>query len=154
MIKKIGALSAALIAAMSLVSLAGAQTVTPLVCSPATQTVFAGQSATFVATGGNPSLPYTWSATNATLRNPAGSFSSFVVTYPAAGTQTVTVTNGSSVAACTLYVNAVTSNIVPTVPNTGAGGGAAYNFGLLVLVAIGASLAAFGAKRIAREKDE
>lgn len=81
-----------------------------LVCAPATQTITAGGTATFTATGGSGS--YVWDTTGDNpTRPPTGASAQF--TYGSPGTYTVTVhdsavtTNTSGT--CTVVVNAVTT---------------------------------------------
>lgn len=81
-------------------SFAFAQSVPALTCSPATQTVNVGQSATFTASGG--AGGYTWYAPDVSLTNPTGS--GFVVTYNTPGTRIITVNAAGLSANCTLNV--------------------------------------------------
>jgi hypothetical protein len=118
----------------------------PLTCSPSYQTVSAGQTATFVATGGTGGS-YNWTTPSQTY---LGTGSILNTSLPSAGTQNVTVTNGSQTANCTVNVvagiypsnayntpiygsnavyptvttaygesNVVVSYVTPNLPNTG-----------------------------------
>lgn len=149
--KTLAAVTASFVTLAASVSLAGAQT-TPLVCSPSITSIVMNQSATFFASGGDGTQAYTWSIPDATLTNPTGS--SFTVRYNTPGTRMVTVTNGGSVASCTIVVNQsaslVATPIVPGIPATGAGGLAGENLGLLLLVIASASIAAIAAQKLAK----
>ena len=91
----------------------GAQTCPPT-CSPATQNIVAGASASLTAAGGTPG--YTWSGPSG---SPAtGSGSSYSPTYSTAGTYTVTLTDSSPPAqstTCTVNVIPVLTCSVPAV---------------------------------------
>ncbi|MDP2629321.1 MAG: hypothetical protein Q8P45_01255 [Candidatus Harrisonbacteria bacterium] len=91
-----------------------------LVCSPATQTVTLGQTATFSATGGDGN--YVWTAPDLTIANSNGS--GFSANYASAGLKTLTVTSDGLTARCT--TNVLSGAFIPTTPgfpNTGGGYG-------------------------------
>jgi hypothetical protein len=97
-----------------------------LTCSPASQTITLGQTATFAATGGNGT--FTWSSPDLTITNANGS--GFSASFASAGLRTVTVTSGSDTAVCAVNVlpNAGGGTVVPPVvtpglPATGGGFG-------------------------------
>ncbi len=71
-----------------------------LVCTPPSQTVPIGQTATVGASGGTGA--YTWSAPGGST--PTGSGASFSTTYGSAGSNTITVTSGAQTANCTVLV--------------------------------------------------
>lgn len=111
----------------------------PLTCSPQNQTVNLGQTTTFVANGGDYSQ-YNWQTPQRSYLNVGPTLN---ITLPQTGTQNVSVTNGTSVATCTVTVVAsgapapvvinpitggytgsyggvyVTPTYVPRFPNTG-----------------------------------
>ncbi len=70
-------------------------------CSPATQSVNTGTSASFTAGGGNGT--FSWSATGGSPST--GSGSSFSTTYTSTGTKTVSVTSGTTNAQCSVSVS-------------------------------------------------
>lgn len=72
----------------------------PLVCSPATQTVALNQQAIMVVSGATGTT--TWSAPGATVT--AGTGSTFSTAYNSNGTKTVTVTAANGSAACSVVV--------------------------------------------------
>lgn len=93
-----------------------------LACSPSSQEVSVGQTASFSASGGNGS--YFWSIPELSLSNSSGTGS--YVTYSTPGTRTITVSSGGSSASC--VVNVIGSAVTPVVPgpglpNTGGGYG-------------------------------
>gem|GEM_PF-2535389 len=94
-----------------------------LACSPGTQNVTLGQSASFSATGGTGS--YTWSSPDLTISNPNGS--GFSANYASTGLKTITVASGGVSDTCAVNVLAgtVTPPVTPTpgLPNTGGGHG-------------------------------
>ena len=94
-----------------------------LTCSPATQTINAGQNASFIASGGNGS--YSWSSPDLTISNATGSGLS--ASFAGSGIKTVTVSSGGQIASCTTNVVAPSSVppvvVVPGLPNTGGGYG-------------------------------
>ena len=94
--------------ASCVVNVSSSSAQTAVLCN-APSSVTAGQAATFVATGGNGA--YVWSATNATISDPNGPV--LRLTYPAAGSQTVTVTSAGQSSACS--VNVLTAS-VPSLP--------------------------------------
>lgn len=71
-----------------------------LTCSPANQTVNLGQTTTFVANGGDYSQ-YNWQTPQRSYLNVGQTLN---VTFQQTGTQTISVTNGTSVANCTVTV--------------------------------------------------
>lgn len=72
----------------------------PLTCAPGYQTVNLGQTTTFVANGGDYSQ-YNWQAPQRSYLNVGPTLN---ITFQQTGTQQVTVTNGTSVATCTVNV--------------------------------------------------
>lgn len=94
-----------------------------LTCSPATQNVTLGQTASFSASGGTGA--YTWSSPDLTITNPSGS--GFSASYGSTGLKTLTLTSGSAVATCAVNVLAGTSTpppvVTPSLPPTGGGYG-------------------------------
>lgn len=106
----------ALVMALGFGSVASAQ-VADLVCTPATQNVTLGGTATVNATGGTGS--YTWSAPELDVTNPTGS--GFIANYATTGTKTITVMSGNDTATCTVHVLAASAPTTPGVPATGAG---------------------------------
>lgn len=98
----------------------GIAATTAVSCSTPTPVVAVNQTAVFTAAGGTGS--YTWTGQNLSLTNPTGT--QFLVSYPAAGTYTITVSSGGSVASCTLTVTGASAPVVvPAMPNTGGGYG-------------------------------
>ncbi len=81
------------------VSVANSTSLSAVQCN-APSVVRAGETSTFIATGGNGS--YSWSATNANISNPLGTV--FQLTYPAAGQQTVTVASNGQTSNCVVNV--------------------------------------------------
>ncbi len=92
-----------------------------LACSPATQNVTLGQTATFAATGGTGA--YVWSSPDLVITNPTGT--GFSASYASAGFKTVTVTSGGVTDTCTVNVIGTTTPppTTPGLPNTGGGYG-------------------------------
>jgi heme exporter protein D len=94
-----------------------------LTCSPATQNVTLGQTATFSATGG--SGTYTWSSPDLTITNATGS--GFSANYASTGLKTMTVSSGGVSDTCDVNVLAGTVTpppvVTPGLPNTGGGYG-------------------------------
>jgi hypothetical protein len=91
-----------------------------LVCSPATQNVTLGQTATFSATGGNGA--YTWSSPDLSISNANGS--GFSANYASTGLKTMTVSSNGATASCVTNVLAgATTPATPGLPNTGGGYG-------------------------------
>jgi hypothetical protein len=93
----------------------------PLTCAPSYQTVNLGQTATFMAEGGDYSQ-YNWQTPNRSYLNVGPTLN---VALLSTGTQTVSVTNGISVATCTVNVVAsgapapvVISPVNPLYPST------------------------------------
>jgi hypothetical protein len=84
-------------------ALSFAQT-TALTCTPTSSSVSRNQSVTLTANGGTGS--YVWSGTNLNVTNATGK--QFTVTYPNAGTYTITVTSGGQSASCTVAVTSGT----------------------------------------------
>lgn len=91
-----------------------------LTCSPGTQNVTLGQTASFTASGGNGS--YTWSSPDLSISNPTGS--GFSASYASTGLKTLTVTSAGVSDTCEVNVlpntNPVTP-VTPGLPNTGGG---------------------------------
>ena len=73
---------------------------TPLSCAPSYQTVNLGQTTTFVANGGDYSQ-YNWQTPQHTYLNVGQTLN---ITFAQTGIQTVTVTNGTATASCTVNV--------------------------------------------------
>jgi hypothetical protein len=93
-----------------------------LACSPATQNVTLGQTATFSATGGNGS--YTWSSPDLSITNSSGS--GFSASYASTGLKTMTVSSNGATASCVTNVlaSSVTTVVTtPSLPDTGGGYG-------------------------------
>lgn len=92
-----------------------------LMCSPATQNVTLGQTASVSASGGNGS--YTWSSPDLSINNPTGS--GFSASYASTGLKTLTVTSNGATATCDINVlaNTGTTPVTPSLPNTGGGYG-------------------------------
>jgi hypothetical protein len=86
-----------------------------LMCSPAVQTVNAGQTATVSASGGNNT--YSWSATDLSITNPTGS--GFSATYATPGLHALTVSSNGATASC--EINVIGSAVVTTPPVTTPG---------------------------------
>jgi len=86
-----------------------------LICSPATQNIMLGQTATYAVTGGNGT--YTWTAPDLVISNPTGS--GFSANYASTGLKTLTVTSGGLSTVCA--TNVLSSGNVPSFPNTGEG---------------------------------
>ncbi len=116
--------SSAGLSAQCNVAVVGTVVTGTLYCSPATQNVTLGQTATFSATGGNGS--YTWSAPDLSISNPTGS--GFSANYASPGLKTLTVTSAGATATCATNVLPGSVVIPPTpstpgLPNTGGGYG-------------------------------
>ena len=77
-----------------------AATTGTLACSPATQNVTLGQTASFSATGGNGS--YTWSSPDLSITNASGS--GFSANYASTGLKTMTVSSNGATASCVTNV--------------------------------------------------
>jgi hypothetical protein len=92
-----------------------------LVCSPSTQNVTLGQTASFSATGGNGS--YTWSSPDLSITNASGS--GFSANYASTGLKTMTVSSNGATASCVTNVlaSSVTTVTTPSLPDTGGGYG-------------------------------
>lgn len=95
-----------------------------LVCSPATQNVTLGQTASVTATGGTGA--YVWSAPGLNVINPNGS--GFSASYASTGLKTLTVTSGGASSTCAVNVLPASTAPVPPpatpgLPNTGGGYG-------------------------------
>ncbi|MEK7601326.1 MAG: hypothetical protein AAB480_02240 [Patescibacteria group bacterium] len=91
-----------------------------LTCSPASQNITLGQTATYAASGGNGT--YTWSSPDLTITNASGS--GFSASYASTGLKTLTVTSAGNTAACFTNVlpgAVVIPPVVPGLPNTGGG---------------------------------
>ncbi len=73
----------------------------PVACSPTSQSVITGQSASFTASNGNGT--YAWTATGGTPST--GSGASFSTTYTSTGTKSVSVTSNSTTASCSVSVS-------------------------------------------------
>lgn len=73
-----------------------------LVCSPSTQTVNTGQSASFTTSGGSGTIA--WSAPGGSPSSGSNS-AGFSTTYTTTGSKTVTVSRGGSTATCAVTVN-------------------------------------------------
>ncbi|HEY5382952.1 MAG TPA: hypothetical protein VIJ88_00100 [Candidatus Paceibacterota bacterium] len=99
----------------------GTATSGSLMCSPATQSVTLGQTASVSATGG--SGAYVWTSPDVTISNANGS--GFSVNYASTGLKTLTVTSAGVAATCEINVlaGAVTPVTTPGLPNTGGGYG-------------------------------
>ena len=93
-------MTAAAVLAMSFGSLGFAQVVTPLSCSAAASSVGVNQANTMTAVGGNGT--YSWSGTNLSVTNSAGT--QFAVSYPNPGSYTITVTSAGQSASCVTNV--------------------------------------------------
>ncbi len=76
-------------------------------CSPSTQTVNTGQTASFSASGGTGTYSWSGGETPST-----GSGSNFSTSYSTSGTKTVTVTSGSQTANCSVVVSVPTPTYV------------------------------------------
>lgn len=154
MLRKILAGIASASILLTLAPVAAAQTtLPPLVCSPTSVAVEVGQSVTLAASGGDSALPYSWSVSPpVALINPTGM--GFTVNFTSAGTRVVTVTNGARVATCTVFVNApaVILPPAPDLPAGGAGGLVDANLGLMLLIAVGATVSAYGAHKLGAKK--
>jgi len=105
-------------------TVAGTVATGALVCSPGTQNVTLGQTASFTASGGNGS--YTWSSPDLTINNATGS--GFSASYASTGVKTMTVTSAGAVDTCVVNVlsnGVVTPPVVtpPGLPATGGGYG-------------------------------
>lgn len=85
----------------------GPTTPTQLSCSPAYQTVGAGQAATFTATGGTGNS-YSWTTSDRTTLNTSARYTTVFQTM---GTQTVIVSNGVQNATCTVTVGGATGGV-------------------------------------------
>ncbi len=81
---------------------------TAVACTPTTQSVYTGGTATLTASGGTGS--FSWTATGGTPST--GSGATFATTYTTTGTKTVSVTSGTT-ASCSVSVS--------TAPTTGGG---------------------------------
>lgn len=91
-----------------------------LACSPATQNVTLGQTASVSATGGTGS--YTWSSPDLAISNATGT--NFSASYSSTGLKTLTVTSGNTTATCAVNVLAGSvTPVTPTLPATGGGYG-------------------------------
>lgn len=101
----VSSVTALAVVAMSLGALSFAQSVNPLVCSLSANTVGTNQVETLTATGGNGT--FYWSGTNLNVTNSAGN--QFAVSYPTAGTYTVTVTSAGLTASCNVVVTSSAS---------------------------------------------
>lgn len=88
-----------------------------LTCSPATQNITLGQTASVSATGGTGS--YTWSSPDLSISNASGS--SFNANYSSVGLKTLTVTSGNVTATCS--INVLTGTVTPVTPGLPATGG-------------------------------
>lgn len=75
-------------------------------CSPTSQSVNVGQSASFTASGSN--TTYTWSAPGSS--NTSGTGSSFQTSYSTTGTKQITLSSAGVTAICTLIVGTPTSS--------------------------------------------
>src|SRR3989344_9613540 len=98
-------ITAMFVLAMSIGTSSFAQSTTPLTCSVGASIVSANQVAILTATGGNGS--YTWSGQNIDITNTHGN--QFAVSYPNAGTYTITVTSGNQSAICSVNFGIETS---------------------------------------------
>lgn len=132
---------------------------TILTCTPAYQTISAGQSATFTAKGDGSS--YNWKTVDRTTLNTGNSFTTV---FQTTGVQTVMVQSGTQVASCTVNVVAaaagpityqgapsLVSNFIPaTLPNTGFGPqeSAMLAFALVLLIGAGIYVAPYVRKAI------
>jgi len=102
-----------------------AATAGALTCSPASQNVVLGQTATFTATGGNGT--FTWSSPDLTITNANGT--GFSASYASTGLKTLTVTSGGNTATCAVNVLSNGGVVVPPpvvtpgLPATGGGFG-------------------------------
>ena len=85
----------------------------PPVCSPSTQTVNIGQTASLSASSGDGT--YSWSAPGGSPSS--GSGSSFAVSYSTTGTKTVTVTSAGLNNTCQVIVSTAGEPIPPPAPN-------------------------------------
>lgn len=91
-----------------------------LSCMPATQTVVAGQNATFTASGGNGN--YVWTSPDLSINNPTGS--GFTASFAGTGSKSVMVSSAGQTATCyTTVVAASGGTVTPGLPNTGGGYG-------------------------------
>ncbi|HUD02928.1 MAG TPA: PKD domain-containing protein [Candidatus Paceibacterota bacterium] len=92
-----------------------------LACSPATQNVTLGQTASFSATGGNGA--YTWSSPDISITNSSGS--GFSANYASTGLKTMTVSSNGATASCIANVLAASpvTTTTPSLPDTGGGYG-------------------------------
>jgi hypothetical protein len=95
----------------------------PLSCTPSYQTVNLGQTATFTANGGDYSQ-YNWQTPQRSYLNIGAVLN---VAFTQTGTQTVSVTNGTDVASCT--VNVVASGAPVTVNPTYSNNGYSTTYG-------------------------
>jgi len=102
------------VVALSLGTLSSAQSVTPLTCSVASATVGPNQAAIITASGGNGS--YIWSGSNLNVTNASGN--SFAVSYPEAGTYTITVTSAGLSASCNFTVSSASDSALTCSPGT------------------------------------
>lgn len=91
-----------------------------LVCSPASQTVGTGLSASFSASGGQASKSWSSPGSNAPT---TGTGASYSATYATSGTKTVTVTSGTQTADCTVTVDPALE-CAPATQNVAAGASA------------------------------
>lgn len=93
-----------------------AQSAGNLVCSPATQNVILGQTATYTVTGGNG--VYLWTAPDLTIADHTGS--GFRANYASTGLKTLTVSSNGLSTTC--LTNVLSSgNTTPSFPDTGFG---------------------------------
>jgi hypothetical protein len=133
---------------------------TPLTCTPSYQTVNLGQTATFTANGGDYSQ-YNWQTPQRSYLNVGAVLN---VAFTQTGTQTVSVTNGTTVASCTVNVVAsgapvvsnstnstyasgygnvyVTPTYIPSLPNTGFAPMSSAEAASLVVIMIAMALVA------------
>jgi len=106
-------------------TVASAPTTGAVVCSPGTQNVILGQTATVSASGGNGT--YTWSSPVLTIANPTGT--GFSANFASTGLKTLTVTSGGTTDTCAVnvlgapFTPPVTPPVTPGLPNTGYGFG-------------------------------
>jgi hypothetical protein len=131
----------------------------PLTCTPATQTVRAGQQATFTANGGG-STVYNWVTPDRTYISVGSQLTTILSTV---GTQMVTVSSGGQSATCAVNVVAnpnnaivgvntpsITSTYVPNLPNTGFApkDAAGFAFAIVVLLASAIFFAPYAKKAV------
>lgn len=108
-------ITAVAVMAMSTGSLSFAQAITPVTCNINVSSILPNQAAIFTASGGNGF--YTWSGTNLNITNASGN--QFAVSYPNAGTYTITVTSAGLSSSCTMTVaGAVVSGALVCSPAT------------------------------------